>query len=65
MRLQFEDFINEAIANKQINVSLDTDKRELIFQLRGLFPPALITAIGKSLKGKQYRIDKDEFKIYV
>jgi hypothetical protein len=62
---KFEEYISEASANKQITVNLDTDKRELTFMLRGLFPPALITAVSKSLRGKQFRVDKDELKIYI
>jgi hypothetical protein len=62
---QFEEYIDEATANKQITVNLDTDKREVTFALRGLFPPALISRMGKSLKGNQFNIDKDEFTIYI
>lgn len=62
---KFEEYIDEASANKQITVNLNTDQRELTFELRGLFPPALITSVGKSLRGKQFRIDKDELKIYI
>jgi len=62
---KFEEYLEEGIANKHITVGLDTDKRELTFALRGLFPPALITAVGKALKGRKFQIDQDELKIYI
>jgi hypothetical protein len=62
---KFEEYIEEASTNKQITVTLDTDKREVKFNLRGLFPPALLSVMGKSLKGNQFNIDKDEFTIYI
>ena len=61
----FEDYMNEAIANKQVTVSLDSDKRELTFQLKGLFPPALLKAMGKALKGSKFTVEDDEFTIYL
>lgn len=62
---KFEEYINEALANKQVNVSLDSDKRELTFQLRGLFPKPLISAMGKALKGNKFVVDDEEFTIYL
>jgi len=62
---QFEEYIEEATANKQITATLNTDKRELTFNLKGLFPPALIAVMGKSLKSNRFNIDKDEFIIYI
>ena len=62
---KFEEYLDEAIANKQVTVSLDSDKRELTFQLRGAFPPSLISAVGKAIKGKKFIIDNEEFKIYI
>jgi hypothetical protein len=62
---KFEEYLEEAIANKQVNVSLNTDKRELSFQLRGLFPTTLINAMGKALKGNKFTIADDEFTIYL
>lgn len=61
----FEEFMTEATANKQLTVSLDADKRELTFNLKGLFPTALISAMGKALKGGKFTIEKDEFKVYL
>ena len=63
--MKIEKYLREAVANKQIVATLDTDKRELKFQLRKLFPPALIKAMGKSLKANQFSIDEEELKIYL
>lgn len=62
---KFEEYINEAIANKQITASLDSEKRELIFDFRGMFPPALMKALGKSLQSKSYTLTNDSLKIYL
>jgi len=62
---KFEEYLDEAISNKQVTVGLDTDKREVTFELRGLFPPAMITAVGRALKGDKFQINKDELKIYI
>ena len=65
MKLLFEEYILEANTSKQITVNLDTGKREVTFELKGLFPPALISVVGKALKGNQFNIDKDELTIYI
>jgi hypothetical protein len=65
MKRTFEEYINEAIANKQITVSLNSDKRELTFQFKGLFPKALTTAMGKALKANKFVVDENEFTIYL
>lgn len=65
MKKTFESYIKEAIANKQITVSLDSDKRELKFNLNGLFPKALTSAMGKALKGNKFVVDEDVFTIYL
>ena len=62
---QFEEYIEEATVNKKISVSLDTDKRELTFNLGKMLPPALISRMGKSLKANQFNIDEDEFTVYI
>lgn len=62
---KFEEYLEEAVANKQITVGLDTGKRELTFALRGLFPPALIGAVGKALKSGKFTINDDELTIYI
>lgn len=62
---KFEEYLEEGIANKQVNVSLDTNTRELTFQLRGLFPATLISAMGKALKGNKFTIADEEFTIYL
>jgi hypothetical protein len=63
---KFEEYIiDEATANKQITVRLDTGQRELTFELRKMFPPALITAISKALQKKSYVINDKEFKVYI
>ena len=61
----FEEYINEAIANKQITVSLDSDKRELTFQLKKLFPKTLVSAMTKALEGNRFAINDEEFTIYL
>ena len=61
----FEEFMSEAIANKQITVSLDSEKRELTFNFKGLFPKALVSAMGKALKGGKFTIQSDEFTVYL
>lgn len=62
---KFDEYLNEAIANKQVTVSLDSDKRELTFHIRGVFPTNLMAAMGKALKGNKFTIDNEEFTIYI
>ena len=62
---KFEEYLEEGVANKQITVSLDTGKRELTFALSGLFPPALISAMGKALKGGKFSLQGDQLTVYI